>query len=52
MQNKYNSFTPEQLVQMNKHTVENGPTRAAKRFSQLLNVAVPETANHVETDIG
>ena len=38
---KYN-YTPEQRAQIGKYAAENGPTRAAKHFSQLWKRKVPE----------
>ena len=32
---KYDDYTPEQRAQIGKYAAENGPTRAAKHFSQL-----------------
>lgn len=38
---KYNDYTPEQRAQIGKYAAENGPTRAAKHFSQLLKRSIP-----------
>ena len=33
---KYNDYMPEQIPHIGKYAAENGPTRAAKDFSQVL----------------
>ena len=42
-QGKYNDYTPQERAWIGKHAAENGPTKAAKHFSQVLNQKVPET---------
>ena len=39
---KYNVYSAEERAQMGKYAAENGPTRASKHFSKLLNKNVPE----------
>ena len=40
---KYNDYTPQERAWIGKYAAENGPTKAAKHFSQVLNRKVPET---------
>ena len=40
---KYNEYTSEERAQIGKYAAENGPTRAARHFSELMNRKVPET---------
>ena len=40
---KYNEYTPEERAQIGKYAAENGPTRAARYSSELMNRKVPET---------
>ena len=41
---KYNAYTPEQRAQVGKYAAENGPARAARHFSTLWNMTVPESS--------
>ena len=34
---KYNEYTPEERAQIGKYSTENGPTRAARHFFELIN---------------
>ena len=36
-------YTSEERAQIGKYAAENGPTRAARHFSELMNRKVPET---------
>ena len=36
-QGKYNDYTPQERAWIRKYAAENGPTKAAKHFSQVLN---------------
>ena len=40
----YNEYTAEVRAQIGKYAAENGPTRAARYFSERLNLNVPETS--------
>uniref|UniRef100_A0A1X7T1B3 Uncharacterized protein n=1 Tax=Amphimedon queenslandica TaxID=400682 RepID=A0A1X7T1B3_AMPQE len=48
---KYNDYTPEQRARIGKYAYENGPTKAAKHFSQVLDKTVPEpTARRLKAE--
>ena len=40
---KYTDYMPQERAWIGKYAAENGPTKAAKHFSQVLNREVPET---------
>ena len=39
---RYNQYTPEERAAIGKYAAENGPTRAAKYFSEKLNIQISE----------
>lgn len=48
---RYNSYTAEQRASIGKYAAENGPTKAARRFSKLLKCDINEsTARKLKSD--
>ena len=47
---KFSDYMPQERAQIGKYAVENGPTKAAKHFSQVLNRKVPETTIFTKSD--
>ena len=43
LRGKYNDYTAKERAQIGKYAAENGPTKAAKHFSQVLSRKVPES---------
>ena len=40
---KYNDYTAEERAKIGKYAAENGPARAVRHFSKILNKKLPET---------
>ena len=38
---QYNEYTSEQRAEIGKYSAENGPTRAARHFSEVLGIVIP-----------